>query len=524
MSGFHHGQQQFAYDQQGRVLAEYEATWGQMMSGEPQEAGYGMEGPGPVEEVMEDNRHGMEAQHGMEVISSNRHMDQPPPGLMPSSRTDSINSTTVFVNPNEIQPQYNGDQDLGSAEQMASHNQHMQRKTPVKRRHQEIEDHPGYESVLPHPEHGTLQVFNLNVDVAPEDHQIVYTTEAGDQVTIVDQAHLKQERLSQVEPPSPNQDSRLSWTQEPVMINQVGGAQSPSPTGLDPSITQWGGQFMFDVAFSQLSLNTKNKNWDYSKRLKKLFIDMNRFVQAEFRVGAQLPEGMYIRAMPVYAVSSHVRSPVIRCPNHASPNDPTNQNFQYPQHLIRVQDDNAIYDKDVDSERLSVVFPVGAPDQGSDKCFRMLKFMCLGSDVGGINRKPVKVIFSLEAGPGVVMGRKVVDVRICSCPKRDMQQEEDKLDRQEDQAKSVARRLAENISSTHIIMGPPPKKKKVKKGEEIIMVPVAAEDFQKMNEMAEAMMCQRQPEKAQQIKEMRRQKLTEHNQELIHALEKRKKP
>merc|ERR1711971_1058080 len=30
-------------------------------------------------------------------------------------------------------------------------------------------------------------------------------------------------------------------------------------------------------------------------------------------------------------------------------------------------------------------------------------------------------------------------VRICSCPKRDMQQEEDKLDRQEDQAKSVAR-------------------------------------------------------------------------------------
>ena len=43
------------------------------------------------------------------------------------------------MNPNEIQPQYNGDQDMGSAEQMASHNQHIQRKTPVKRRHQEIE-------------------------------------------------------------------------------------------------------------------------------------------------------------------------------------------------------------------------------------------------------------------------------------------------------------------------------------------------------------------------------------------------
>jgi hypothetical protein len=50
--------------------------------------------------------------------------------------------------------------------------------------------------------------------------------------------------------------------------------------------------------------------------------------------------------------------------------------------------------------------------------------MCLGSDVGGINRKPLKVIFTLEQGPGTVIGRYSVDVRICSCPKRDKQQEE----------------------------------------------------------------------------------------------------
>jgi len=170
-----------------------------------------------------------------------------------------------------------------------------------------------------------------------------------------------------------------------------------------------------------------------------------------------------------------------------------------------------------------VVFPVGAHDQGTDKCFRMVKFMCLGSDVGGINRKPLKVIFSLEALHGVVVGRKVVDVKICSSPKRDMQQELDKLDRQEEEAKSVARRLAENVSTSHIIMGPPPTKKEVKKGEEIIMVPVALEDFQKINEMAEAVIIQRQPENVVQIREMRRQKLTEHNQELIHSLDKRKK-
>ena len=44
-----------------------------------------------------------------------------------------------------------------------------------------------------------------------------------------------------------------------------------------------------------------------------------------------------------------------------------------------------------------------------------MKFMCLGSDVGGINRRPLKVIFTLETGGGWVVGKKVFDVRICSC-------------------------------------------------------------------------------------------------------------
>ena len=40
--------------------------------------------------------------------------------------------------------------------------------------------------------------------------------------------------------------------------------------------------------------------------------------------------------------------------------------------------------------------------------------------------KPVKVIFTLEHGYGNVVARHAVDVRICSCPKRDMAQEEKK--------------------------------------------------------------------------------------------------
>ena len=41
---------------------------------------------------------------------------------------------------------------------------------------------------------------------------------------------------------------------------------------------------------------------------------------------------------------------------------------------------------------------------------------------------------------GNVVGRKVVDVRICSCPKRDLQQEETRLHAREDQCKQIAQR------------------------------------------------------------------------------------
>jgi hypothetical protein len=39
-----------------------------------------------------------------------------------------------------------------------------------------------------------------------------------------------------------------------------------------------------------------------------------------------------------------------------------------------------------------------------------------------------------------VVGRKVVDVRICSCPKRDLQQEEAKIAAQEENARRIAQK------------------------------------------------------------------------------------
>ena len=53
-----------------------------------------------------------------------------------------------------------------------------------------------------------------------------------------------------------------------------------SPTCSNPSVEDYPGHFMFDVIFpKQSTFNAKNKHWDYSHTLKKLFIDMNKLVQ-----------------------------------------------------------------------------------------------------------------------------------------------------------------------------------------------------------------------------------------------------
>ena len=118
--------------------------------------------------------------------------------------------------------------------------------------------------------------------------------------------------------------------------------------------------------------------------------------------------------------------------------------------MIRVNHNTAIYETDQVSQRLSVIVPVERPQPGGETFDFSLRFMCLGSDVGGINRRPLKVIFTLEDqsqnGEVIVLGRYTVDVRICSCPKRDKQQEEKKHAGNEQKAKQVADGLARTNS------------------------------------------------------------------------------
>lgn len=297
--------------------------------------------------------------------------------------------------------------------------------------------------------------------------------------------------------------------------------QHPSPTGLEVCSTNWPGSFNFEVRFLKPSNSVKNKQWEFSHKLNKLYADMNKWVQVEFKIGRNPPPNLCIRTLPVFTEASHVGETVKRCPNHASLEDPSNSTFLYPQHIVRYQNEDTVYEEDSESGRLSTMFTVGNPHQGTDVCTRMLKFMCLGSDIGGINRRAVRIIFTLEL-EGSVVGRKVVDVRICSCPKRDLQQEESRFHAREDQCKKIAERFSTTVrvpaSTVPVSLQPPPGKKRKMEKDQIIMVPVHADDFKKLNEFAESSWVMRDRENEAGIKETRRRLLQKHNHELIQKM------
>lgn len=84
---------------------------------------------------------------------------------------------------------------------------------------------------------------------------------------------------------------------------------------------------------------------------------------------------------------------------------------------------HARYERNEESGRVSLVSPFGIPHMGADYVAHIYKFTCIGSCVGGINRRATSIVFFLEHD-GQIIGRQSLSCRICSCPKRDKKNQE----------------------------------------------------------------------------------------------------
>ncbi|TRY96455.1 hypothetical protein DNTS_027527, partial [Danionella cerebrum] len=202
-------------------------------------------------------------------------------------------------------------------------------------------------------------------------------------------------------------------------------ALSPSPA--IPSNTDYAGPHTFDVSFQQSS-TAKSATWTYSTELKKLYCQIAKTCPIQIKVLTNPPQGAVIRAMPVYKKAEHVTEVVKRCPNHELSREFNDGQIAPPSHLIRVEgNSHAQYVEDSITGRQSVLVPYEPPQVGTEFTTILYNFMCNSSCVGGMNRRPILIIVTLETRDGQVLGRRCFEARICACPGRDRKADEDSI-------------------------------------------------------------------------------------------------
>ncbi|XP_050548910.1 cellular tumor antigen p53 isoform X2 [Daktulosphaira vitifoliae] len=199
-------------------------------------------------------------------------------------------------------------------------------------------------------------------------------------------------------PPTPEKDQENRET-------CTAGSVKSSPTGIIPCQDEFGGNFNFEVLLDSSSQAYRQK-WSY---------DYDQSFNCQ---------PFFVRAMPMYSSADWLKEPVERCLQHLSPIDQINKDFHHLKHVIRCDNDNTAYHIDEKSNRKSVVTLLRQPEIGADTSKLSYRFVCKTSCAGGMQRRPIIVIFTLEDQIGQVLGRRVLPVKICSCPKRDMDREE----------------------------------------------------------------------------------------------------
>ncbi|KAK7603191.1 hypothetical protein V9T40_003190 [Parthenolecanium corni] len=198
------------------------------------------------------------------------------------------------------------------------------------------------------------------------------------------------------------------------------------PTNLDslPCLVPFPGRFDFRV---QLPADSSAHKWTYSNTLQKVFIDFEKVLALHFKwtIGDIKPQPeFYVRAMPVYTSHDSMKVPVTRCPIHLLRDHSSNHGFEHVEHVMRCEHSSTVYNCDPCTKRFSCRTPLSLPQAGADTTTLTYKFVCKTSCIGGMNRKPISVIFYLEDASGQEFGRQILAVKICSCPKRDKVKEE----------------------------------------------------------------------------------------------------
>lgn len=233
----------------------------------------------------------------------------------------------------------------------------------------------------------------------------------------------------------------FSRPEELLGFMDVGQQQQPEPVKLlpaepevfsaAPATNAYEGNYGFDVTCPTRPKSTKGVDWTYSEPRRKLYATMGTACPFHVRVFKRPPPGTVVRAMAVYAEPNDSMHLVKRCLIHATHQG---QGSAPLGHFIHCDSTQTEYHEDPATGRHSLTVLYEAPQAGLSYTQYLLRFMCLSSCQTGINRRAVKIIWTLEHG-GSVLGRQSISLKVCACPGRDRRNEE----------KAAARELGQGI-------------------------------------------------------------------------------
>ncbi|XP_072382329.1 cellular tumor antigen p53 isoform X1 [Diabrotica undecimpunctata] len=199
----------------------------------------------------------------------------------------------------------------------------------------------------------------------------------------------------------------------------------PKPVTTVLSNEEYEGPFNFEV---DIIPNGSKNGWFFSPTLNKVYMDIKAPFPIDFKVKQRPLHPLFIRVTPMYSSPQYAQECVSRCVNHEYAEATTSPNIMahIRPHIIRCQNQSAFYIGDkTNNERLSIIIPLSFPQMGTNSIREMFEFTCKNScPVPGMNRRSIEVIFTLEDSESQIYGRKTLNVRICSCPKRDKEKEE----------------------------------------------------------------------------------------------------
>uniref|UniRef100_A0A182VQ93 p53 DNA-binding domain-containing protein n=1 Tax=Anopheles minimus TaxID=112268 RepID=A0A182VQ93_9DIPT len=172
-------------------------------------------------------------------------------------------------------------------------------------------------------------------------------------------------------------------------------------------------------------------SWSYSSELKKLFAKKKTPVTFDVSFSQPTEGILKLRIMLLYSNPQFAYNTITRCQDDISKDRA--KDYKFREHVVQCLNPEALYigrENGVNFEdRLAVFVNLnngGAQNQQILQTVPVsLEFLCQNS-CSTMERRATTLVFTLENEHGTLLGRKSISVKICSCPKRDMEKEEKK--------------------------------------------------------------------------------------------------